>query len=128
MNVYRFGWFAAVTSVALLGSLALAPNAIAQDDDDADITTDETPYNVNPLEDFQGQNEVDPFTGSNSGFSMFDIIHRANLGLDGEFDRDGHARDLNDAAADFRARQLELLRQSESEGIAVDDSSTGTSE
>lgn len=59
-------------------------------------------------------NEVDNFMGVEQGtFNPMDIIHRASMGPQrtlGEFRQEGQQK-LNDAAAQFRLQQLELLRQ-----------------
>lgn len=62
-------------------------------------------------------NEVDNFTGIEQGnFNPLDLIHRASMGPQrsmGEFREDGHKK-LNDAAAQFREQQLQLLQQQRS--------------
>jgi hypothetical protein len=66
-----------------------------------------------PLEEFTRPQEAgrDPFTGNN-GSGMFDLIHRANLGglKDNAQFQQEQRQNLNNAASDFRSRQLELLR------------------
>ncbi|GAB4302945.1 MAG: hypothetical protein Fur0025_43990 [Oscillatoriaceae cyanobacterium] len=71
----------------------------------------ETNYEVN-----QPTQNNDPFSGTGGDsrpFTPFDFIHRANLG--GEVDMRQFMlqqdENLNDAAAQFRARQMELLHQ-----------------
>ncbi|MCS6813932.1 MAG: hypothetical protein NZ772_10250 [Cyanobacteria bacterium] len=68
-----------------------------------------------PLEEFTRPQEAgrDPFGSRNGGAGFFDLIHRANLGglkNSAEF-RQEQRQNIDNAAADFRARQLELLRQ-----------------
>ena len=71
---------------------------------------------VNPLEDFEYEQNSDPFSGNNEAdsFGVFDLIHRANL---------GNTRSLSDysteqnenldaAAAEFRARQRKQIQGS----------------
>lgn len=50
------------------------------------------------------------------GLDMFDIIHRSNFGNGPNFDqfRSNQEGRLNNAADDFRRRQLELIRQQDS--------------
>ncbi len=74
----------------------------------------ETNYEVNQPTP-TGQNN-DPFSGTGGDsrpFTPFDFIHRANLGGSVDMRQFMQQQDenLNDAAAQFRARQLELLRQ-----------------
>lgn len=71
---------------------------------------------INPLEDFKPQDgSRDIFSGSSNGQmgGMLDLIHRANMGNlrnSADFKAD-QQQGITDAAAQFRARQLELLRQ-----------------
>lgn len=71
---------------------------------------------VNPLEDANPAEEgSDPFSSSGQGnsFGIFDLIHRANLGGDRnveDFSLEQN-QSLNDAAAQFRKKQLERLQQ-----------------
>ncbi len=94
-----------VASVGFL-SLFLARPTLAQ-----------TPT-VNPLQDFKPQDGSRDIFSNSSGGQMggiLDLIHRANLGNirnSAEFKAE-QQQGLNDAAAQFRARQLELLRQSQ---------------
>jgi predicted PolB exonuclease-like 3'-5' exonuclease len=78
--------------------------------------------NVQPIEDFRLDNERDPFTGGdNSGFDMFELIHRANLGSSrstSEFMLE-QDENLNDEAANFRARQRELMQQQQQSAPAA---------
>jgi len=69
---------------------------------------------VKPLDQFRTQDSPDPLgLGNNAASSMMNLIHRANLGglVDSETYRQQQRESINDAASDFRARQLELLRQ-----------------
>ncbi len=64
--------------------------------------------NVNPLQDFQPQ-QGDPFSSRNDNptGSLFDLIHRAQLGTSRsaeEFNTDKN-QSLNDAATEFRKKQ-----------------------
>lgn len=69
-----------------------------------------------PLQDWQNpETNRDPFSskgdGSNSSFSMFDMIHRANLAPNrslGEFSEE-QQESLDAAAAEFRQQQRERL-------------------
>ena len=69
---------------------------------------------VNPLQDFQQQDNPDPFSerGSSQSNGIFDLIHRAVLGPSRGLDEySTEQRDnLNTAAAEFRAKQQQLLQ------------------
>ena len=76
-----------------------------------------TPVNsstrVNPLQDFQPQ-EGDPFSSRNDNptGSLFDLIHRAQLGnarSAEEFNTEKN-QSLNDAAAEFRKKQQQRIQ------------------
>lgn len=70
---------------------------------------------VNPLQDLNPEQNKDPFSNSSEGnsFSMFNIIHRANLG--GSLNIDDYSAEqnesLNNAAAEFRKKQLQRMQQ-----------------
>lgn len=68
-----------------------------------------------PLEEFTRPQEAgrDPFGSRSGGAGFFDLIHRANLGglKSGVEFRQEQRQNIDNAAADFRTRQLELLRQ-----------------
>lgn len=68
---------------------------------------------VNPLQDFQPQ-QGDPFSSRNDDptGSLFDLIHRAQLGNSRsaeEFNADKN-QNLNDAAAEFRKKQQQRIQ------------------
>lgn len=68
---------------------------------------------VNPLQDFQPQ-QGDPFSSRNDNptGSLFDLIHRAQLGTSrsaDEFNADKN-QSLNDAAAEFRKKQQQRIQ------------------
>ncbi|MEG5172128.1 hypothetical protein [Microcoleus sp. B3-D7] len=78
--------------------------------------------NAQPLQDFQTQDNTDPFSGRSSGSGIFDLIHRSNLGGGRsmeEFNSE-QRKNLNDAAAEFRNKQRLLLEKQAvpSEGAA----------
>ncbi|MBD1827384.1 hypothetical protein NDI47_18545 [Microcoleus vaginatus GB1-A2] len=67
--------------------------------------------NAQPLQDFQTQDNTDPFSGGSSGSAIFDLIHRSKLGGGRsmeEFNTE-QRQNLNDAAAEFRNKQRQLL-------------------
>ena len=69
--------------------------------------------NAQPLQDFQTQDNTDPFSGRSSGSAIFDLIHRSQLGGDRsmeEFNTE-QRQNLNDAAAEFRNKQRLLLEK-----------------
>ncbi|MEG4507275.1 hypothetical protein QUA81_26295 [Microcoleus sp. F6_B4] len=69
--------------------------------------------NAQPLQDFQTQDNTDPFSGRSSGSGIFDLIHRSNLGGGRsmeEFNSE-QRQNLNDAAAEFRNKQRLLLEK-----------------
>jgi hypothetical protein len=78
--------------------------------------------NAQPLQDFQTQDNTDPFSGRSSGSGIFDLIHRSKLGGGRsmeEFNSE-QRQNLNDAAAEFRNKQRLLLENQAvpSEGAA----------
>lgn len=77
--------------------------------------------NVNPLQDLNPEQNQDPFSNSSEGnsFSMFNIIHRANLGGSLNIDDYNAAQNesLNNAAAEFRKKQLERMQQQQATPI-----------
>lgn len=84
---------------------------------------------ANPLQDLQTVDNPDPFTGS-GGLNMFDIIHNSRLGNNRDMkeymleQRDS----LNDAAAQFRNKQQQLLQQPQNASGETPASTTGNSE
>lgn len=67
----------------------------------------------------------DPFdttSGEQESVNMFDIIHRANFGTTRSMQefRMEKEQSINDAAADFRSRQLQMLRDRE-QGVSDDE-------
>ncbi len=67
--------------------------------------------NAQPLQEFQTQDNTDPFSGSNSGRGIFDLIHRSRLGGGRSMEEftTEQRQNLNDAAAEFRNKQRLLL-------------------
>ncbi len=66
-----------------------------------------------PLQDFQTQDNTDPFSGRSSGSGIFDLIHRSRLGNGRsmeEFNTE-QRQNLNDAAAEFRNKQRQILEK-----------------
>jgi hypothetical protein len=66
-----------------------------------------------PLQDFQTQDNTDPFSGRSSGSGIFDLIHRSRLGNGRsmeEFNTE-QRQNLNEAAAEFRNKQRLLLEK-----------------
>ncbi len=81
---------------------------------------------VNPLQDFQPQ-QGDPFSSRNDNptGSLFDLIHRAQLGNSRsveEFNTDKN-QSLNDAAAEFRKKQQQRI-QTPSQAGTVENTTT----
>ncbi|MEG4204165.1 hypothetical protein QUA20_09575 [Microcoleus sp. Pol7_A1] len=69
--------------------------------------------NAQPLQDFQTQDNTDPLSGRSSGSAIFDLIHRSQLGGGRsmeEFNTE-QRQNLNDAAAEFRNKQRQLLEK-----------------
>lgn len=70
--------------------------------------------NSQPLQDFQTNDNPDPFTGR-GGTGLWDLIHRSRLGggrsLE-EFSTE-QRENLNDAAAEFREKQRQILQKQE---------------
>ncbi|PSB53406.1 hypothetical protein C7B67_03180 [filamentous cyanobacterium Phorm 6] len=69
--------------------------------------------NAQPLQDFQTQDNTDPFSGRSSGSGIFDLIHRSRLGGGRsmeEFNTE-QRQNLNEAAAEFRNKQRLLLEK-----------------
>ena len=82
----------------------------------ADEESSEPTSSAADLQEPQIQNPEDPFSGPGGDLEQFnplELIHRANLGGLRSMEEFIVEQDqnLNDAAAQFRARQLELLRQ-----------------
>lgn len=105
--------FSALASMSLF-SLLIPQLAKAQSTD------------VNPLQDFQPQ-QGDPFSSRNDNptGSLFDLIHRAQLGNSRsaeEFNTEKN-QSLNDAAAQFRKKQQQRI-QSPSQAGTVDNTTT----
>ncbi len=78
--------------------------------------------NAQPLQDFQTQDNTDPFSGRSSGSGIFDLIHRSRLGGGRSMEEftTEQRQNLNDAAAEFRNKQRLLLENQAvpSEGAA----------
>jgi hypothetical protein len=115
MNVTRsLSWKSTglVTAVALGFCIGLQPNATY-----AQTQTG----TVQPLEDFQTRDNRDPFSSSGgSGVTpgLYQILHKAiqNNGLSEEELTSNNDKNLNDAAAAFRARQQSVLQQTQQPG------------
>ena len=105
--------FSALASMSLF-SLLIPQLAKAQSTD------------VNPLQDFQPQ-QGDPFSSRNDNptGSLFDLIHRAQLGNSRsaeEFNTDKN-QSLNDAAMEFRKKQQQRI-QAPSQAATVENTTT----
>lgn len=76
---------------------------------------------VSPLQDLNPEQNKDPFSRTSEGnsFSMFDLIHRANLG--GSMSIDDYSAEqnesLNNAAAEFRKKQQQRMQQQQATPI-----------
>jgi hypothetical protein len=70
--------------------------------------------NSQPLQDFQTNDNPDPFLGSN-GTGLWNLIHRSRLGNNRSMDdfTIEQRQNLNDAAAEFRNKQREVLQKQE---------------
>ncbi|HAT15241.1 MAG TPA: hypothetical protein DCS91_18190 [Microcoleaceae bacterium UBA11344] len=68
--------------------------------------------NSQPLQDFQTNDNPDPFSGRSSGTGLFDLIHRSRLGGGRSMDEftSEQRQNLNDAAAEFRNKQRQMLQ------------------
>ena len=69
--------------------------------------------NSPPLQDFQTNDNPDPFSGRSGGSGVLDLIHRSRLGNGRsieEFSTE-QRQNLNDAAAEFRNKQRLLLEK-----------------
>ena len=77
-------------------------------------TADELNPVADPLEVLEDESEIDPFSGAGAGdLDVFELIHRSNLSGGtslGDYLLQQQTN-LDDAAAQFRARQVELLEQ-----------------
>ncbi len=105
--------FSALASMSLF-SLLIPQLAKAQSTD------------VNPLQDFQPQ-KGDPFSSRNDNptGSLFDLIHRAQLGTSRsaeEFNTDKN-QSLNDAATEFKKKQQQRI-QAPSQAATVENKTT----
>jgi hypothetical protein len=69
--------------------------------------------NAQPLQDFQTQDNTDPFSGRSSGSGIFDLIHRSKLGGGRSMEEftTEQRQNLNDAAAEFRNKQRLMLQK-----------------
>jgi hypothetical protein len=69
--------------------------------------------NSQPLQDFKTNDNPDPFSGRGSGTGIFDLIHRSRLGNGRNLDEftTEQRQNLNDAAAEFRNKQRQLLQK-----------------
>jgi hypothetical protein len=82
-----------------------------------------TTTNVNPLDDLSPQQNTNPFSARDQGEAMngiMDLMHRAQMGnirSSSEYSTEQN-QNLNDAAAKFRQRQLEMIRNQNSQNQA----------
>jgi hypothetical protein len=69
--------------------------------------------NSQPLQDLQTNDNPDPFSGRSSGTGLFDLIHRSRLGGGRSMDEftSEQRQNLNDAAAEFRNKQRQMLQK-----------------
>ena len=67
---------------------------------------------LDPLQELDPQQSNDPFSRTNeeSSFGLFDLIHRANLGSNSIWDTTEQNEKLDAAAAEFLAKQRQLLQ------------------
>jgi hypothetical protein len=69
--------------------------------------------NSQTQQNFQTNDNPDPFSGRSSGTGIFDLIHRSRLGNGRSIDEftSEQRQNLNDAAAEFRNKQRQLLQK-----------------
>lgn len=102
--------FQARLALGLLVGVALLPCLLPQ------ATLAQTAGAVQPLEDFQtkdGGSDLFSDRSGNGASGLFDLMHRAAFGGMRSADDFGaeQQQNLNDAAAQFRAQQLQRLKQ-----------------
>jgi hypothetical protein len=101
--------------LATLGAIVAAPLFLVQPTWAEEETTQEDPIQeVNQVELEESRDEFDYTQGDyDQPISPLELIHRANLGGSRSMNdyRQDQQENFNDAAAQFRARQQELLRQ-----------------
>jgi len=102
--------FQARIALGLLVGVALIPCLLPQ------ATLAQTAGAVQPLEDFQtkdGGSDLFSDRSGNGASGLFDLMHRAAFGGMRSADDFGaeQQQNLNDAAAQFRAQQLQRLKQ-----------------
>lgn len=105
LNLLRGG----LSLLAIAASLAVLPNAARAQ---TEVYSD-APAN-DPFDNSATSGDRNPLEGE-GGLNMLDIIHRTNMtgGMTIEEFSSGQDGRLNNAAQDFRSRQLELIRQRE---------------
>lgn len=98
-------WMMQVTLCAIASSAILLPQAT--------FAQASSLNNSQPLQDFQTNDNPDPFSGRSSGTGIFDLIHRSRLGNGRNLDEftTEQRQNLNDAAAEFRNKQRQLLQK-----------------
>lgn len=69
--------------------------------------------NSQPLQDFQTNDNPDPFSSRSGGSGVLDLIHRSRLGNGRSIEEfsSEQRKNLNDAAAEFRNKQRLLLEK-----------------
>ncbi|NJK28579.1 MAG: hypothetical protein HC925_09385 [Coleofasciculaceae cyanobacterium SM2_3_26] len=103
--------FAVAIAAALIPALAALPTV-------AQVSNDQT----DPLRDLQQDNEVDPLSaGGNNGFNVLDLIHQSQQQGNINYDEFIYyqQRNINDAAAEFRSQQQQLLEQPAAESLPI---------
>ncbi|MBD2181454.1 hypothetical protein H6S82_07890 [Planktothrix sp. FACHB-1355] len=100
--------------LGLLAGTTVVPFAFPQ-------TTLAQTLDRDPSQDFQRQEDNSSFYGGGTGqgFSVFDLIHRANLGQNRspeEFSTE-QRQSLDDAAEQFRAKQREQLQIPQNQAV-----------
>ncbi|MBP0002019.1 MAG: hypothetical protein J7641_24015 [Cyanobacteria bacterium SID2] len=105
-------------SIAIAAAIAMPLSAHAQ------TSTYNEAIPNDPFDDSANQGDRSQLEGE-GGLNVFDIIHRATSGPEMSFDEfvSGQDSELNNAAEDFRARQLERLRQQEAASPELTDTS-----
>jgi hypothetical protein len=98
-------WMMQVTIGAIASSAILVPQATFAQASGLN--------NSPPLQDFQTNDNPDPFSGRSSGTGIFDLIHRSRLGNGRSLEEftTEQRQNLNDAAAEFRNKQRQLLQK-----------------
>lgn len=116
---FSVGMFCSTVAVLGVSVFGLASSGLAQSNG---------ANSLNPIQDFQRSDNVDPLTEQNNQNTMFDLIHNSRLGrfnVDYEAVGNQQRQNIQDAATQFREKQRRALEQQQN-GVTPEPETTNS--